>query len=223
MSAHEKSSFITIGVDVGQKHDPTAIAVVEGQLRTEPNPARPGNDKQIANFLVRFLERQPVGTSYPEIAQRVSELCRKVEGRGGRRPIVYIDATGLGTPVVDLIKEGIPISWPVWAVYFTFGDRRTADEDARQVTLGKAFLVTQLQALIQARRIHLPKTAESEILVEELLDYEITVERDANDHYGAFRVGKHDDLVTALGLAVHRTPSWRASVYPEDVIIGGYE
>jgi hypothetical protein len=32
------------------------------------------------------------------------------------------------------------------------------------------------------------------------------VEPDANDRYGAFRVGRHDDLVTALGLAVHRAP-----------------
>ena len=36
---------------------------------------------------------------------------------------------------------------------------------------------------------------------KELLDYEIRVTEDANDHYGAFRVGAHDDLVTALGLA----------------------
>ena len=35
----------------------------------------------------------------------------------------------------------------------------------------------------------------------ELLDYEIRVDQNANDRYGAFRVGTHDDLVTALGLA----------------------
>ena len=32
--------------------------------------------------------------------------------------------------------------------------------------------------------------------------YEIRVSEDANDRYGAFRTGTHDDLVTALGLAV---------------------
>jgi hypothetical protein len=35
-----------------------------------------------------------------------------------------------------------------------------------------------------------------------LEDYEIRVSEDANDKYGAFRTGAHDDLVTALGLAV---------------------
>jgi len=35
-----------------------------------------------------------------------------------------------------------------------------------------------------------------------LIDYEIRVDENANDRYGAFKVGKHDDLVTAIGLAV---------------------
>jgi hypothetical protein len=53
--------------------------------------------------------------------------------------------------------------------------------------------------------------AEAKILAEELLNYEIRVEENANDRYGAFRVGTHDDLVTALGLAVQedvRSTGW---------------
>ena len=44
------------------------------------------------------------------------------------------------------------------------------------------------------------------MLAKELLDYEIRVSEDANDKYGAFRVGSHDALVTALGLAVLDDP-----------------
>ena len=36
----------------------------------------------------------------------------------------------------------------------------------------------------------------------ELETYEIKVSEDANDRYGAFKTGAHDDLATALGLAV---------------------
>ncbi len=39
-------------------------------------------------------------------------------------------------------------------------------------------------------------------MMPELQDYEIRVDQDANDKYGAFKVGSHDDLVTALGLSV---------------------
>jgi hypothetical protein len=61
--------------------------------------------------------------------------------------------------------------------------------------------VSRLQALLQGGRLHLPKTSEAEALGRELLDYEIRVDTNANDLYGAFKVGSHDDLVTARGLA----------------------
>src|SRR5207247_2867449 len=60
----------------------------------------------------------------------------------------------------------------------------------------------RLQALFQGNRLHLPPGhPEAQTMTDELLDYEICVDKNANDTYGAFRVGTHDDLVTALGLA----------------------
>ena len=56
--------------------------------------------------------------------------------------------------------------------------------------------------LLQTGRILLPQTREAHALAAELLDYEIRVNPDANERYGAFKVGTHNDLVTALGLAV---------------------
>jgi hypothetical protein len=38
------------------------------------------------------------------------------------------------------------------------------------------------------------------------LEYEVRVSDDGHDRYGAFRTGKHDDLVTALGLATQAMP-----------------
>jgi len=89
----------------------------------------------------------------------------------------------------------------VYAVYFNHGDRRL-EVSRNEIRLGKAWLVSRLQALLQTGRLHLPRTPEAEALAVELLDYEIRVDSDANDRYGAFKVGTHDDLVTALGLAV---------------------
>jgi hypothetical protein len=49
----------------------------------------------------------------------------------------------------------------------------------------------------------------------ELQDYEIRVDQDANEKYGAFKVGTHDDLVTALGLACLEDPAaYRVSYAP---------
>lgn len=106
--------------------------------------------------------------------------------------------------MVDLLDAAT--TGMVVPVYFTYGDRRiehTSSPGRRQISLGKAHLVSRLQTLLQCHRLHLPpKMEEARVLADDLLEYEIRVDENANDRYGAFRVGRHDDLVTALGLAV---------------------
>ena len=187
-----------IGIDIGQKRDPTAICVVESEER-ELEHRRHSE----AHFLVRFLERMPLGTPYPQIADRLQTIVTQVADWIDGQPQVYVDATGVGQPIVDLLEQEIPEA-TIRAVYFTHGDRRTVEGSS--VKLGKAYLVSRLQALLQTGCLHLPRTSEAEALAAELLDYEIRVDQNANDRYGAFRVGAHDDLVTALGLAVQVDP-----------------
>ncbi len=187
--------FVVIGVDIGQKRDPTAICVVESEKR-------PGeNGRQVWHHTARHLERLPLGTPYPEVAKRIAEVAHNAIAHTKEKPWVYVDATGVGQPIVDLLREHYN---RVIAAYFTHGDQKTFVDYG--VKLGKAWLVSRLQALLQTGRIHLPRTSEAKVLAEELLDYEIRVDENANDKYGAFRVGTHDDLVTALGLAVQRSP-----------------
>jgi hypothetical protein len=116
----------------------------------------------------------------------------------------YVDATGVGKPVVDVLEEsGLTIR----PCYFTHGDRRTVD--GKRITIGKAWLVSRFQALLQTNRLQLPEDhPEAPALLKELLDYEIKVTEDASDRYGAFRTGAHGDLVTAIGLATQESPRY---------------
>ena len=189
-----------IGIDIGQKRDPTAICVAQSERRHDP--AFGGNAR---HFVIRHLERLPLGTPYPEVADRIQRIVHTIRRQQDESSEIYVDATGVGAPVVDLLKERVSRMARLRPVYFTHGDRRT-EEPRGPITLGKAFLVSRLQALLQTGRIHLPKTSEAEALSKELLDYEIRVDENANDRYGAFKVGTHDDLVTALGLAVQWEP-----------------
>lgn len=194
---------VIVGIDVGQKSDPTALAAVE----------RPEDGR----FLCRHLERLPLGTPYPRVADRLrtvyENLNRLAQVRnqeryeralyrsGWRDPdltiSVYLDATGVGQPIADLLAEA---GVPVIPCYFTHGDRRAVERD--RVSVGKAWLVSRLQALLQTRRLQLPGNhPEAAALRSELLDYEIRIDQNANDRYGAFKTGTHDDLVTAVGLA----------------------
>ncbi len=56
--------------------------------------------------------------------------------------------------------------------------------------------------MVGSGRLHLPATKESRALARELRNYEIRINTNAGARYGAFRSGTHDDLVTALGLAL---------------------
>lgn len=193
--------LVVVGLDLGQKRDPTALCVVDGERRWFRIPPRmPWTE---IHFVVRHLERLPVGTPFPEVSLRLAEVVRGVGRRTGRYPRIYVDATGLGDPIIDLLGKRVGRITPV---YFNHGDRRAAESMEREVRLGKAWLVARLQALLQSGTLHLPKTTEADTLARELGDYEITVTEDANDRYGAFRVGTQDDLITALGLAVQKDP-----------------
>jgi hypothetical protein len=190
---------VRIGLDLGQRREPSALCVVQIQERRGPN------DRRTDHFLVRHLERLPVGSTFPEVARRTAEVADEVRRRAEDQPYLYVDATGLGDPVVNLLRDEAPGVW-VRPVYFTHGDRRSSE--GGEIRLGKAWLVARLQTLLQTGELHLPRTAEAETLARDLLDFEIEVREDANERYGAFRVGRHDDLVTALGLAVQEGP-WR--------------
>jgi hypothetical protein len=210
---------VTIGVDIGQRVDPTAIAVVEREERIEGRRFHPdgsvatsSTECRVWHHTTRYLERLPLGTSYPAVARRLAELTARVNDRTGRRPTLYLDATGVGKPVVDVLRDE-KVAARLVAVYFTYGDRRTVEHNG-PVTLGKAWLVSRMQALFQGNRLHLPPNhPEAQVMTDELLDYEIRVDKNANDTYGAFRVGSHDDLVTALGLATQEDGSTLAEAF----------
>ena len=76
-----------VGVDLGKRVDPAAIAVVE---QAEALYAwMPPHDTRLG---VRWLER---------VARRIEEVVWQLNGECE----VAVDATGLGAPVVDLLRE----------------------------------------------------------------------------------------------------------------------
>lgn len=215
---------VIIGCDIGQKADPTAIVVIEVQKATRgpggwilPKGERvcDGRDIRFAPgkseivYVARDLKRLPLGTPYPEVARKIAGLVLALQERKIWKPRLLVDATGVGLPVVDLLREALR-GRPCTLVpcTFTHGDKYTRNRTIKGETasVGKAHLVSRLQALLQTGRLKLPVLPESEALARELMDYEIRVDTNANDQYGAFKVGTHDDLVTALGLAVLDDP-----------------
>ena len=215
-------TYVQIGVDIGQKVDPTAIVVAELSQRATGRMV-PGwrynqyavdeHEAQDSVYTVRLIERLPLGTAYPDVARRiVAILVNMVQRRQVGTPRLerdlYVDATGVGQPVVDILRESLNATpqaqdCRIYALTFTNSDKY--DRDAGR--LGKAHLVSRLQALMQTQCVKLPpNNPEAQVMARELKDYEMKVSQDGADTYGAFKVGTHDDLATALGLACLEDP-----------------
>lgn len=192
---------VAVGIDVGKVRDPTAIAAVEVPMHsTAASRVQPVLSAD-ALVSARFLERVPLGTPYQGIASHICDLLTSVHERCSHRPNVLVDATGVGQPVVDLLRQSAPPAH-LWATIFAPGDRLSVDPSRRTITLGKTRLVRRLQSLLEGSQLRLPHTTEARALANELRTYEIRVDQTGRPRFGTFRAGQHDDLVTALGLAV---------------------
>jgi hypothetical protein len=97
-----------IGVDLGQRQDFTTIAVVErAELKGAWDPVMFAWRK-LVSLRLRLLERIPLGTPYPRIVERVVEVTRSPELAG--RSHLAVDATGVGRPVLDMLRGARPQS-----------------------------------------------------------------------------------------------------------------
>ncbi len=189
---------VALGLTLGQNRNPPALAVVEAEWR-QPDP---GVDDWVKHFKVRHLEQLAVKSSYPAIAERLQEVSKGLKERDPRWGLsTYVDITGLGQPVFELLEDRVS-GLRLKPVTFNHGDQRSEVEG--ELRLGKAYLVTRLQTLLQTDRLHLGRSKHGNRLARELLDYQLDTTDNANDTYGAFQVGTRDQLVTCLGLALNK-------------------
>jgi len=196
----DKSFFV--GVDLGQRRDFTAIAVVE-----RITPVKRGFDHLLwmateetaaDEWVVRHAERIRLGTPYTDVVRRVVEVARRVTQGGECRLVV--DATGVGMPVVDMLRAAGP-GCGMEAVVLTGG--QSDHFDGRVWRAPKLDLLARLQTLLEGKRLRIARGArEARTLVRELLDVRVKRQRNGRVRVGAEGVGEHDDLVLAVALAV---------------------
>lgn len=111
---------------------------------------------------------------------------------------LVVDATGVGRPVVDLLRAAglrpIPVN-------ITGGNVVTSEHGFRNVP--KRDLVTTLQVLLQSKRLKFAKgIPQVKTLIDELLAFQVKISTDGRDTYGNdWRQNPHDDMVLALALA----------------------
>ncbi len=100
-------------MDLGQKRDHSAIAVVEKDEHAMGWMPRP-----FQGMKVRHLERMPLGTPYQQVVARVKQIALRPQL--GHRKRVVADATGVGAPVVEMMKSEV-LGCPITAMTITGG------------------------------------------------------------------------------------------------------
>lgn len=197
------TKFFYIGVDLGQSQDPTAVVLVEREKVVLPErDAATWENLVEYNYHVKGTRRLKLGTPYPEIVNQVLSVASLLPGP---RQIVYVvDATGVGRPVVDLLKDAVGNVAPIVPVIFTGGEVQRYDQGF--YTVPKKDLIHNVMVLLQTGRLKIAERSEdSRTLVHELTNMRMKLTASANETYEAWRQGQHDDLVFALALAC-----WRA-------------
>jgi len=196
---HGEDSHV-LGVDLGQASDYTAICLVRS------NAAPQG--KRVHDLI--HLERCPLGTPYPAIVERIKEFCN--DQRLKWNSYLTVDATGVGRPVVDMLKvEGLK----PYAINITGGNSVTHSGGFHGVP--KVELVTNAVALLQSARLRIAQGLPLlDVLTHELTNFKVKVSLAGNATFEAWREKDHDDLVLAVALAVwyaERRREYRAVFY----------
>jgi hypothetical protein len=194
--SEEIKHTLYFGLDLGQSQDYSALAVVD----------RLGDDEKTWRFDGVHLQRWPLRTSYPSIVADVVAMINTLpkDRRGPRKPVLAIDATGVGAPVVDLFKRE-KIDATLEPVQIVGGSTVTDEDGVKRIP--KRDLVSTVQIALQNRTLKIaPQLPEAATLIKELQNFQVKITDAANDVYGAWREGTHDDLVLAVAMAL-----WLAS------------
>jgi hypothetical protein len=196
-----------LGLDLGQANDYSALALIE---------------RQSEECHCRGLKRWPMRTPYPQIVQDVTGVLNQIRAEeNGGEPLLAIDATGVGAPVVDLFraeyKQGKRKSFGVvnldhdpppglvrlQVVQLTNGDTVTSDDEGVK-HVPKLDLVGAAQVALQTERLKIAEgLEEAQTLMREMLNFQVKVRLGATpDNSIAWREGAHDGLVLAVALAL---------------------
>jgi hypothetical protein len=190
-----------VGLDLGKRLDYSAVAVVErgeearfDYLHWMQQSARKG-------LVVRFLERIRLGTPYTEVVERVVKIIEQLRDRhvkGGRRQLV-VDATGVGMPVVDMLRAAEP-DCELTPVLITSGAEQHLTNGVWHVP--KVDLLAGVQAALETGELRIARRMrETQTLVQEMMDVRVKLRGSGGMRLGADGFGQHDDLVLAVALA----------------------
>lgn len=196
---------LIIGLDLGQQRDYSAIVVLEfAEMATGARD--PGTYEFLCERVItmRHAERVPIGTPYSGVVDRVAAIVHDPRLRGCT---LVADATGVGAPVVELIRSR-KLPCRLIAAQITGGAEESSD--GRYHRVPKRDLIVGLQVLVDQWNLKLPSDKPwSREIIRELHGMKAKRSGSGNFRYE----GRPDDLAMALALAwwwMRKHVAWRS-------------
>lgn len=191
----------------------TAIAVIEttiehrvSSLHQTKVVARP------ARHALRHLERL-LGLSYVEQAEAVRMPMARPELEGAA---LVIDQTGVGRPVADIFRAAGPKPTGLLIT----GGQEASTGTGRALHVAKVQLISMLQAKLHDGSLRIAKgLPEAAVLAHELAEFRVSFTAAGAMTFGA-RVGRHDDLVLALAIALWQAALPKVRLGTARVVVG---
>jgi hypothetical protein len=199
-----------VGLDLGQSRDFTTVVVNEMHEQTGVWPP-------IVHHRITFMHRFPLSTPYPSVVESVRKIVAQLPKRQ-QRPELIVDSTGVGKPVVDIMREGDNTLRPI-AVTIT-GGSDVVEREPDDWRVPKKTLASLMQVVLQTGRIRIAQSLQlTETLVRELQAFRAKINVNGNASFESWREQDHDDLVLAAALSVWgaETRRTRPLQYGEDM------
>jgi hypothetical protein len=238
----------SVGVDLGQASDPTAISVLQKTVvppataMFSPVGESPSNrlvEGDIVYDLV-YLKRPKLGTPYDTIARRVADLICKLEPEGAFGELgqvtLSVDGTGVGRGVVDMLRaefqrrgttsKSVPrVDFRPVSITGSNTSLKKPERTNGYWSLPKKDLVFPAVACFQQGKIRIAKdVTDRDALVHELKNYSRKTNiATGNMAFEPWRESDHDDLLFAVCLALwgwlQRRPNTALRVVGADDVV----
>jgi hypothetical protein len=195
--------LVALGIDLGTMQDFTAVTIVQ----------REGRQPADWRYIVRYIKRFELGTSYPTIIRAIASMVGNLANISPENTSCVWDVTGCGLAVYQTALEA-NIRCRQVGVLITSGRAVTRDPKTKIWHCSKHELLSGLLAIFNSGKLQLVEgLALASLLRKECEALTVHVNTSGGEQVEALRRGgHHDDVVLSLALSIFQLSRSRRSL-----------
>ena len=185
-----------LGCDLAKSLDFTSFAVIDME-----------KDPKVGDYVYHLVALDRIkGVEYPKITEliistvhKLAEECKRT-GAGG--PHLCMDASGLGAPIKDYLKQAHVFihGRQIFPVVFCGGESARFDVKSCNYNISKTLIISNFLSLMQHRRFDFAPDLEALPLLEkEIGSFKYHLTSSGHTGFDA-ESGAHDDLICAVAI-----------------------